>query len=140
MATDKNPWATVNLYTDGGTRGNPGRGAWAFLVTDKKGNEIHTDSGTLDGLVTNNESEYTAIIKGMKKCIEMGATRIRVFSDSELVVKQLNGQNRLKSDKLRKYHHALTSLRTPVTFNWLNRENPMIRQCDAMAARVLDGR
>ncbi|TFG50268.1 MAG: phosphoribosylglycinamide formyltransferase [Candidatus Brocadiia bacterium] len=90
----------VIIYTDGGSRGNPGPAAAGFTITDTKGNLLCA-RGIFIGRATNNEAEYTAIVKGLEAAKECGAKSVTVLSDSELMVRQLNGEYKVKSDLLR---------------------------------------
>jgi formyltetrahydrofolate-dependent phosphoribosylglycinamide formyltransferase len=90
----------INIYTDGGSRDNPGPAAAAFVLTDKNGNRLGA-KGLFLGKTTNNVAEYTAVIKALEAVKQLGAKKISVFSDSELLVKQINGQYKVKSEQLR---------------------------------------
>ncbi len=87
------------LYTDGGARGNPGpAGAGAHLL-DNEGNTVAELTQYL-GETTNNQAEYRALLLALKKAQELGATEIEVRADSELMVRQLNGQYKVKNEAL----------------------------------------
>lgn len=90
----------ISLNTDGGSRGNPGKSACAFVIKDVKGDVIQ-QVGFYLGIATNNEAEYTALIKGLQACIDLKATDVTCFLDSELVVKQLNGQYKVKNERIK---------------------------------------
>ena len=90
----------INIYTDGGSRDNPGPAAAAFVITDKNGNRLWA-KGLFLGETTNNVAEYTAVVKALEAAKHLGAKKISVFSDSELLVKQINGQYKVKSELLR---------------------------------------
>jgi len=96
------------IYTDGACSGNPGPMGIGFIIL-KEGKELFKFSNNI-GLGTNNIAEYTAIIEGVKKAIELGAKGITVRSDSQLVVRQLNGQYRVKNQKLKELKNELLSL------------------------------
>ena len=91
---------TINIFADGGSRGNPGPGAAAFVLKDTRGNRLVAQSFFL-GQTTNNEAEYSAVLKALTAAKQIGAKYVVVFSDSELVVKQINGQYRVKSENLK---------------------------------------
>ena len=100
----------VLLYTDGGSRGNPGPaacGAIAFDATDKA--ELLRRARTL-GKATNNVAEYQGAVLGLELCRELGATRVHLHMDSELVVKQLKGEYKVKDANLRGYHAKVRDL------------------------------
>ena len=90
----------VIAYIDGGSRGNPGPAAAGFVLTDKDGNQLCA-KGLFLGEATNNVAEYTACVAALEAAKQAGAKKLTVFSDSELLVKQLNGQYRVKSTQLR---------------------------------------
>ena len=98
------------MYTDGGSRGNPGPGAGAFVITDKTKTVI-AGKGVFLKDCTNNIAEYTGMAEGLAKAVEMQIRTIEVFSDSELMVKQLNGIYKVKSPNLKElYTQCMESL------------------------------
>jgi len=88
------------IYTDGGSRGNPGPAAAAFVITDSDADELCA-KGLYLGETTNNFAEYAAVCRALETAVQLDADDIELFSDSQLVVNQLNGTYRLKSQKLR---------------------------------------
>jgi phosphoribosylglycinamide formyltransferase-1 len=90
----------ITIYTDGGSRGNPGPAAAGFILTGGNGKQLQGKALFL-GQATNNAAEYTAIIKALEAAKQLGAKRLKVFSDSELLVKQINGQYKVKSEQIR---------------------------------------
>ena len=90
----------IIAYTDGASRGNPGPAAAGFVLTDQKGAHLLTKAFFI-GKTTNNIAEYTALIKALDAAKKIAAKQITVFSDSELLVKQINGQYKVKSDQIR---------------------------------------
>ena len=90
----------IIIHTDGGSRGNPGPAAAGFVLTDSVGNKLDA-KGFYLGPATNNVAEYTGIVKALQAALQLGAKRLTVFSDSELLVKQLNGEYKVKSDQIR---------------------------------------
>jgi ribonuclease HI len=87
----------VNI--DGAARGNPGPAAYAFVLS-REGAPAVEDKGCL-GSTTNNVAEYTALVRALEKAAELGATRLQIHSDSELLVKQMNGEYRVKNENLK---------------------------------------
>ncbi len=83
------------LYCDGASRGNPGPGAYGFVLLSE--NEIIFSQGARMGVVTNNVAEYEGLLKGLEKSLELGATEIAVRSDSQLLVRQLLGEYKVKA-------------------------------------------
>ena len=92
----------VIAYTDGGSRGNPGPAAAGFILTDTSGTQLQAKAFFL-GQTTNNTAEYTAILKALEAAKQLGANRLTVFSDSELLVKQINGEYKVKSEQIRPF-------------------------------------
>ena len=91
------------LRCDGGARGNPGPGAAAWVLTDPSGAEIEANSEFL-GAVTNNVAEYRALIAGLDAAVRHQAQPLRVCMDSELVVRQMTGEYRVKHAGLKPLH------------------------------------
>lgn len=87
------------INTDGGARGNPGPGACGVVIKDQNGNVIKKQGRYL-GVCTNNEAEYQGLILGLAAAAEMGADSVEVLMDSELIIKQLKGQYRVKKPHL----------------------------------------
>ena len=89
----------LTIYTDGGARGNPGPAGIGVVILDEQGNAVAKISKYI-GEATNNQAEYKALIAGLAKAKELGAREILVFLDSELAVKQLNREYRVKDKDL----------------------------------------
>ena len=88
----------VTLYVDGAAKGNPGPAGIGVLV-ELEGEVLKEYSGFL-GKATNNVAEYKALIKGLEIVRKLGAKRVNAISDSELIVRQMNGQYKVKNEKL----------------------------------------
>jgi ribonuclease HI len=89
----------ARLYTDGGARGNPGPAASAYVLETEDGSVIDS-SGEAIGVATNNVAEYRALIAGLTAAAEAGVSDLEVVSDSELLVKQMRGEYRVKNPGL----------------------------------------
>jgi ribonuclease HI len=89
----------ARLYTDGGARGNPGPAAAAYVLETDDGHVLAA-LGEAIGVATNNVAEYRALVAGLAKAIELGVDDVEVVSDSELMVKQMNGEYRVKNAAL----------------------------------------
>src|SRR5688572_30026342 len=87
------------IHTDGGSRGNPGPSALGVYITDENG-AVLKEHGRFLGRQTNNYAEYMAIIDALRHAKEFGADEVDMFMDSELAVKQLNGEYRVKNPGL----------------------------------------
>jgi ribonuclease HI len=90
----------VKLSTDGGARGNPGPAAYGYVLEDEEGTVLAAH-GERIGIATNNVAEYSALIAGLQKAIELGFDEVEVVSDSELMVKQMRGEYRVKNEALK---------------------------------------
>ena len=90
----------IIVYTDGGSRGNPGPAAAGFVLRDNNGVELKRKAFFL-GKTTNNVAEYTAIIKAIEAALQIGAENLAIFSDSELLVRQINGRYKVKSENIK---------------------------------------
>lgn len=89
----------LSIHTDGAARGNPGPGAYAFVIA-RDGEPPIEESGCL-GQTTNNLAEYTALVRALERAIAMGGQKATINSDSELLVKQMNGEYRVKNADLK---------------------------------------
>jgi len=128
----------IQLYTDGGARGNPGPAACAFLIF-KDGNKVYHEGKKL-GMATNNVAEYTAVIEGLRKAAEFDY-EVEVFSDSELVIRQLNGEYKIKQPHLKELSYKLREAESrfkTVRYNHRPREDPMQKLADRLVNEALD--
>jgi len=96
------------IHIDGAARGNPGPAAFSFII-QKEGSRTIEEKGLL-GITTNNLAEYNALVRALKRASEMDAKRLIIHSDSELLVKQMNGQYRVKNADLRELHDQAKKL------------------------------
>jgi ribonuclease HI len=90
----------ARLFTDGGARGNPGPAAYGFVLETNDGTVLAAE-GRAIGSATNNVAEYSGLIAGLRKAIELAVPEVEVVSDSELMVKQMRGEYRVKNEALR---------------------------------------
>jgi probable phosphoglycerate mutase len=88
------------LYTDGGARGNPGPAAYGFVLEADDGTVLAAE-GEAIGEATNNTAEYRGLIAGLARAAELSVPEVEVRSDSELLVKQMRGEYRVKNENLR---------------------------------------
>jgi ribonuclease HI len=103
--------AEATLFADGGSRGNPGPAASGAVIVDPSG-EVLAEAGQFLGVATNNVAEWTALLIGLEAAAERGIRRLAVRMDSELVVKQVRGEYKVKHESLQPLHRkALTLLR-----------------------------
>ena len=89
----------AKLFTDGGSRGNPGPAAYAFVLEAEDGTVLDA-RGEAIGVATNNVAEYAALVAGLERAVEVGVDELEVVSDSELLVKQMRGEYRVKNRTL----------------------------------------
>ncbi|MBU1132559.1 ribonuclease HI family protein [Patescibacteria group bacterium] len=128
------------VYTDGGARGNPGPAAIGVVIRDSSGKIIKKEKRCI-GDATNNFAEYQAVIHALEHAKELGGTELEFFLDSELVVKQLNGEYRVRDAGLAAQFLKLHNLRTQfkkTTFKHVRRENN--KEADALVNEALDKR
>ena len=90
----------ARLFTDGGARGNPGPAAAAYVLEAEDGTVLAAH-GEAIGLATNNVAEYRALVAGLESARDLGVEELEVVSDSELVVKQMRGESKVKNEALR---------------------------------------
>lgn len=130
--------ATWRLHTDGAARGNPGPAGIGVVLFDPRG-EVADRTARFIGTTTNNVAEYTALIAGLQRAFELGARRLDVYSDSELMVRQLNGQYRVKNEGLKPLFRQAVSLAArfeAVRFIHVPREQN--READRLANQGID--
>ncbi len=90
----------ARLSTDGGARGNPGPAAFAYVLEADDGHVLDA-RGEAIGTATNNVAEYRALVAGLARAAELGVSELEVVSDSELLVKQMKGEYKVKNQALR---------------------------------------
>jgi probable phosphoglycerate mutase len=90
----------ARLATDGGARGNPGPAAYAYVLEAEDGTVLDA-RGQAIGVATNNVAEYRALVEGLRRAAAAGIDELEVVSDSELLVKQMQGEYRIKNETLR---------------------------------------
>ncbi len=90
----------VKLFTDGGARGNPGPAAFGYVLEAEDGTVLAAHGESI-GIATNNVAEYSALIAGLERALELELGELEVVSDSELMVKQMRGEYKVKNEALR---------------------------------------
>lgn len=134
----------LRIYTDGGSRGNPGPAASAAVLKSLNGNQEGETIATVSkylGKTTNNQAEYTAIILGLTKAKQLGANAVELFMDSELACKQLKGEYKVKNADIAKRFLEVKNLLTffkSVRIQHVRREKN--READAVLNNVLDAK
>jgi ribonuclease HI len=128
----------VRLFTDGGARGNPGPAAAAFVLEAEDGTVLDA-RGEAIGIATNNVAEYRALTAGLARAAELDVDEVEVVSDSELMVKQMRGEYRVKNEALRglSLEAAALARRIPkVTYVAVRREHNEL--ADRLVNEALD--
>jgi ribonuclease HI/pterin-4a-carbinolamine dehydratase len=131
-------YKTLKLYTDGGSRGNPGPSASGFVIMDEN-DQIIVDRGVYLGVTTNNQAEYTALRLGLEECLKLGVRQVDVLMDSLLVVNQLKGVYKVRNRDLWPIHDAIKTLATKfqsVSYRHIPRE--LNKLADAAVNRAID--
>ena len=90
----------ARLFTDGGARGNPGPAAYGYVLEAEDGTVLAAH-GEAIGIATNNVAEYSALLAGLEKAVELAVGEVEVVSDSELMVKQMRREYKIKNAALR---------------------------------------
>jgi ribonuclease HI len=130
---------TPTMHIDGAARGNPGPAAFAIVLA-RPGQPVIEKAETM-GTATNNVAEYTALVEGLELAAAQGLKRLAVFSDSELLVKQMNGEYRVKHPDLQPLYQEATRLKKrfdAVTITHVRREQN--KRADALCNEALDGK
>lgn len=129
----------LRIFSDGGSRGNPGPSAYAIVVTEN-GKVIHEHSEFL-GEHTNNYAEYRGLIAGLSKAIELKAQEVEFVMDSQLVIRQMTGEYKVKSEAIKElYEDAknLASMIPKVKFTNVRRSELMVPRADALLNEEMD--
>ena len=99
----------ARLFTDGGARGNPGPAAYGFVLEAEDGTVLAAEGAAI-GTATNNVAEYSGLIAGLRKALELHVADVELVSDSELMVKQMRGEYRVRNEALRGLFLEATAL------------------------------
>ncbi len=130
----------VLVYSDGASRGNPGISALAFMILSEEGGLVKRSSKYV-GIRTNNQVEYEAVIAALEYAIQVPCHEVVCHLDSELVVKQLTGEYRVRNSTLKNLWlkvQELTKEFRRITFIHVPRTHPRIREVDHLANQTLD--
>ena len=128
----------VKLYTDGGSRGNPGPAASGWVILNLEDKIIH-ESGFYLGQNTNNAAEYTALKKGLEDVLKMGINKLQVYMDSLLIVNQVKGTYKVKSPELLPIYQDVKMLIDKfehISFTYVPRA--LNKEADRMVNETLD--
>lgn len=133
----------IIIYTDGASRGNPGKSASGYVIQDMHKKELKREV-VYNGIKTNNYAEYNAIINALEWCyknINIEKLEVKLFSDSQLVIKQINGQYKVKSKSMKELHEKVVKLVKHfknIKFFNLSREESGICNVDNNLNKFLD--
>lgn len=130
---------TLHLFTDGGSRGNPGQAAIGIVIEDPVRGEVVRNHCERIGVETNNVAEYRALIEGLKLAKRYHPNRLICHLDSELIVKQLNGEYRVKMETLRPLFDEINELAQEfpdIVFMHIPRSDN--HRADALVNKALD--
>ncbi|PIU30026.1 ribonuclease H [Candidatus Woesearchaeota archaeon CG07_land_8_20_14_0_80_44_23] len=128
----------LEIATDGACSGNPGQMGLGVVISEN-GRVVRRISKPA-GFGTNNRAEYLAIILALKEALKLGADSVKITSDSQLVIMQITGKYRIKSDELRKLKEEADSLAKKfreVKFRWVGREENFMADALAKAASMM---
>ena len=130
------------LYTDGASRGNPGKSAIAYVIVrdDKHVEAFYAEY--IGDKITNNTAEYMAIIKGLEECKRKGIEDIEIVSDSKVVISQLKGEYNIYEQHLKVlYKKAMNIAKSfrSVSYAYTPRDNYFIQMADGLCNEILDG-
>ena len=130
----------LQLFTDGASRGNPGQAGAGIAIFDEEGNEL-VGTGQYLGQCTNNEAEYRALLFGLAKCGEFGRGRLKVYLDSELIVKQIRGEYRVKHPNLKPlFQEAMQKLSEFSSFSVTHVRREKNSRADELANQAIDNK
>jgi ribonuclease H / adenosylcobalamin/alpha-ribazole phosphatase len=128
----------ARLSTDGGSRGNPGPAAYGYVLETADGTVLEAH-GEAIGVATNNVAEYRGLLAGLEAALERGVAQLEVVSDSELLVKQMRGEYKVKNETLRELvsrAHTLAQRLDKVSYTAVRREHNDL--ADALVNEALD--
>ena len=132
---------TIHAFTDGASRGNPGESGIGVILKDEKGNALTSIFGYI-GTATNNTAEYTALLACLKLASKMDCSHLVIHSDSELLVRQMQGTYKVKEPRLRQLvqeaHSLISTAGFPCRFVHIVREKN--RQADELANAGIDSK
>ncbi len=129
------------IYTDGASRGNPGYAAIAYRIENERG--LLEEHGEYVGVTTNNEAEYKAIVRALNEARKYQPGEIKCYSDSLLVMNQLQGKWKVKHPQMKDYYENVKALEKEfkkVSYAHVLRNNKGVSRCDELANEALDKR
>ncbi len=132
---------TILAYTDGASRGNPGESGIGILAKDEQGDILLSANGYI-GRTTNNLAEYAALLTLVKRVRTLNCSRLVVHSDSELMVRQMKGEYKVRDEEIKKCQQKIQKIldKSPFEFEIRHIPREMNSEADALANRGLDSR
>jgi ribonuclease HI len=130
------------VYSDGGARGNPGHAGIGVLIAKPDGTQLYEFKSYL-GIRTNNQAEYSALIRGLELAKDYGVKRVKSFVDSELLAKQLRGEYRVRNPVLKEMYgraKALEKSFEEVIYEHVPREDDKIKIADRLVNEAIDSK
>ena len=126
------------IWVDGASRDNPGPAAIGAVIKDERG-RLHARISQRIGTTTNNQAEYRAVIAALEKAISLGARQVTLYSDSDLVVKQINGSYRVRKAELKPLYQQVKQLQALLeSFTVINIPRWQNAEADNLANAALD--
>jgi ribonuclease HI len=126
------------VNVDGGARGNPGPAAIGVVVSTPE-REVLEEHGERIGSATNNVAEYRALLLGLERALALGAREVELIGDSELVVRQVRGEYKVRDEVLRRYHkHVIRALAEFDTWSIRHVRREENEAADRLVNEVLD--
>ena len=131
----------IHAHTDGASRGNPGESGIGVILRDENGNILFSD-GSYIGVATNNVAEYRALLFCIEKARQLPCKKLIVYSDSQLIVRQLRGEYRVRDKNLQKYFLRANRLLkdSQFIFEIKHIEREKNREADLLANAGIDRR
>lgn len=134
MTTSPNPTQQYVLYFDGGSSGNPGPAGSGSVLYQQDGIEIWSDSHYVGDLETNNTAEYTGLIRGLEEIVAREIQHVQILGDSQLVIRQMQGEYKVSSPHLQLLHAKAQALVTRVPhIEWQHIPRALNKRADALS-------
>ena len=135
-----NPSDNFVMFFDGGSRGNPGNAGSGYVIYTAKSQKVYSNYANI-GIGTNNKAEYSGMIFGMKSALDLGIKNLEIRGDSDLVIKQMKGEYRVKNEGLKPlYQEAcrLAKMFNKISYTWVPRSENS--EADALSNKAMDSR
>ena len=129
---------SITIYTDGGSRGNPGPAGIGYVIKDSDGNNLELGSKFI-GTKTNNEAEYLALISALEQAKKITSEQVNIIADSELMIKQLRKEYKVKQDHLKILLEQVETLSqnfSKITYSHVKRE--LNKEADLLVNQALN--